>query len=503
MIAYFPSPYPDELLYSQLARYYTQSGYLAYTYAAQDLFAKKTVKPDIEFINKLRPDALMVMTNKESLEEIVLNHTMFPYYGRFIGLERRENAFRSLISMDGKHRNLLPIPVNKNRHLRYCPLCAANDRDTYGETYWHRIHQLPGINICPVHYCYLQNTNIAINSEGSPTLVAAEDAVDYSAEILYSGNQLEHNLACYVSDVFLTPVGLQTDIPIGKFLHSRLERTKYLSQRGAKRNMELLYSDFAAFYQSIQDHPLPQQWQLGKVFSNSRYNPCEICMVAMFLNITPAELTNMELPEKSQAAMFDETIHNLHMQGLNYQQIADKMDASYDVVKAIGEKRYGTYHYLSLAPMQVGCKKKDWKQIDQQRLPAVKEIISKLLDTDRPQRITVSLVEHCLELPKGGLRQCPLCLAEIQKHTESQEEYWTREILWAVRTIVTDRQSLNVTHIKKLTNLRNKNFVNCLPHLQELAKSQRNPYAKTALALFQEAYPLFRQVHCYRNYQLL
>ncbi len=30
MIAYFPTAYPDELLYSQLARYYTKSGYMAY-----------------------------------------------------------------------------------------------------------------------------------------------------------------------------------------------------------------------------------------------------------------------------------------------------------------------------------------------------------------------------------------------------------------------------------------------------------------------------------------
>lgn len=489
MIAYFPSPYPDELLYSQLARYYAKSGYLAYTYAAQDLFAEKTVKPDIEFINKLHPDALMVVTKIKSLEEIILNHTMFPYYGRFISLERRHKALQSLITMDGNHRNLLPIPVNKNRHLRYCPLCAASDRDTYDETYWHRIHQLPGINICPDHHCYLQNTHIAINSEGSPSLIAAEDAVDYSAEILYSGNQLEHNLACYVSDVFLTPVGLQTDIPIGRFLHSRLEGTKYLSQRGAKRNMELLYSDFAAFYQSIQDHPLPQQWQLGKVFSNSRHNPYEICMVAMFLNIFPAELTNMELPEKSQTAIFDETILDLHMKGLNYQQIAVKMNASYNVVKAIGEKLYGTYHYPSPTPMPVGSKKKDWNRIDQQRLPAVKETITKLQNAERPQKITVGLVERCLELPKRGLRQCPLCLAEIQKHAESQEEYWTGEILWAVRTIVTDGQPLNVTQIKKLTNLRNKNLLNCLPHLQEIAKSERNPDAETALLLFLEANP--------------
>lgn len=489
MIAFFPSPYPDELLYSQLARYYTKSGYLAYTYAAKDLFEKKTIKPDIEFISKLQPDALRILTKTKSIEEIILNHTMFPYYGRFINREHRQKAFQSLISLDRKHRNLLPLPVNKKRCLRYCPLCAAYDRDTYGETYWHRIHQLSGINTCAVHHCNLQNTSIAINSEGSPSLIVAEDIVDYSAEILYSGNQLEHSLASYVTDVFMAPVDLKSDILTGKFLHSRLEGTKYLSQRGAKRNMELLYSDFKTYYHSIPDLPIQQQWQLGKIFSNSRHSHYEICMLGLFLDIQPTELTNMELPEKSQTAIFDDTIQALHMQGLNYQQIADKMDASYDVVKAIGEKLYGTYHYLTPTPMRVGSAKKDWNRIDQQRLSAVRKTITKLQNTDRPQRITVGLVERCLGVTKNGLRQCPLCLAEIQKHTESQEEYWTREILWAVRTIITNGQPLNVTRIKRLIHLRDKNFTNCLPHLQELAKSEKNPCAETALRLFQEANP--------------
>ena len=38
MISYFPAAYPDEPLYSQLARYYTKSGYMAYTYAAEELY---------------------------------------------------------------------------------------------------------------------------------------------------------------------------------------------------------------------------------------------------------------------------------------------------------------------------------------------------------------------------------------------------------------------------------------------------------------------------------
>lgn len=51
MIVQFTSFYPDELVYSLLARYYVKSGYMRYTFAAQDLFASKTVRPNIEFVN--------------------------------------------------------------------------------------------------------------------------------------------------------------------------------------------------------------------------------------------------------------------------------------------------------------------------------------------------------------------------------------------------------------------------------------------------------------------
>lgn len=53
MIAYFPDAYENELLYSWLARYYQKSGYIAYRDAAEDLFVKPTVRPDVEFINPL------------------------------------------------------------------------------------------------------------------------------------------------------------------------------------------------------------------------------------------------------------------------------------------------------------------------------------------------------------------------------------------------------------------------------------------------------------------
>ena len=114
MIAYFPTAYPDELLYSQLARYYTKSGYMAYTFAAEELFVSKTVRPDMDFINSYTPGAVQAITRHISMEAVIEKHTMFPCYGRFLPRERRQKAFQSLVSMMGNYYNLLPVPQSKN-----------------------------------------------------------------------------------------------------------------------------------------------------------------------------------------------------------------------------------------------------------------------------------------------------------------------------------------------------------------------------------------------------
>ena len=38
MIAFFPEIYPDELLYSQLARYHSRSGYARYVFTVADIY---------------------------------------------------------------------------------------------------------------------------------------------------------------------------------------------------------------------------------------------------------------------------------------------------------------------------------------------------------------------------------------------------------------------------------------------------------------------------------
>lgn len=478
MIAYFPTAYDDELLYSQLARYYTKTGYLAYTYAAEELFQSKTVRPDMDFVNAYTPATVEAITRNMSMEQIVEKHTMFPYYGRFLPKERRDKAFRALVDMAGNYHNLLPIPNRKggsDRYLRYCPMCAAHDREQHGETYWHRVHQMIGIPVCPIHKCYLMDSSVIISGKAPPSLKTAEEMIP-SAEIpVLSDNEIEIRVAEYMATVFQADVDMDSTATAGAFLHSRMANTKYRSVRGEQRNMALFYADFTELYKNLPDNWFTELWQIQKILTDDRINFFEICLMALFLNVPADELIHMTLPEKSQQELFDEEVYRLHEQGLKYPAIAKALNASYVIVKAIGERRYGTYHQPPKTPLKSGAKPQNWQQIDADTLLLVREAIKKLQGdgTTRPKKITVSAVEKMLNLSSKKITlHLPKCLAEVRKHEESQEQHWAREMVWAVRQVMAAGGSVTWHRVRELTNMRRKDYEACLPYICDYADDE-------------------------------
>lgn len=472
MIAYLPEIYPDELVYSWLARYYIKTGYVRYAFVAEELFQKKTVRPDIEFVNQYTAPALQAITEKIPMQRIIEQHTMFPYYGRFLQKERRNQAYTEMIQTKGNYHNLLPMPKRKgntDRYLRYCPVCAENDRKQYGEAYWHRIHQLQGVNICPIHKCYLINSAVRISGKTSPTLVAAESCVpENNNDIAICQNHIECKTAAYVTEVFQSELDLNCNITVGNFLHSRMENTPYRSVRGQQRNISLLHADFQEYYKKLPDNNFSELWQIQKVLSDDRINPYEVCMLAMFLNVSVADLVKMKLPEQTQEQRFDEQIYLLHEQGLKYPEIARRLGASYDTVKAIGGQRYKKYHKTPHKALECGTKAYNWQQIDKDTLPLVRDAIRQLQGNgkNRPKKVTVFAIEKILHLPSKRIETyLPRCKAEIEKYQESQEEYWAREVVWAVNHIITEGNRLNWKQIRNLTNMRKQDLIKCVPYL--------------------------------------
>jgi hypothetical protein len=61
-------------------------------------------------------------------------------------------------------------------YLRYCPLCVVEDQNTYGETYWHRQHQLSSIEVCVTHSVWLEQSDVYLH--GNSSYISAETRVD-------------------------------------------------------------------------------------------------------------------------------------------------------------------------------------------------------------------------------------------------------------------------------------------------------------------------------------
>ncbi|RKJ76658.1 hypothetical protein D7X33_14185 [Butyricicoccus sp. 1XD8-22] len=330
MIAYFPDIYPDELIYSQLLRYYINSGYNAYVHAAEELFGSHFILPNVEFLNFFTPNALQMITRKMPIEDIILNHTMFPYYGRFLLPERKRKVFCSLCSKERGHFTPLQTPHQMDgvvRYLRYCPMCAARDRERYGETFWHRAHQIPNISSCPFHGCYLLNSSAPITKSRFSIENAAEVIIPFS-DTPKMALDIEQQLSAYMWEVFQSDMNMNSNVIIGRFLHSRIENTKYCSARGAQRNITALYNDFIVFYDRLPDAHLPNFNLFQIVFRNYKASFYRICLLSMFLGISPHDLSNMILPQMSQAELFDKKVRDLRAQRVTYHEISKQLNVS-------------------------------------------------------------------------------------------------------------------------------------------------------------------------------
>lgn len=474
MIGFMPDFYPDELVYSLLARYYQRSGYLAYIHAARDLYAVPSIRPDMYFINPMREEAWKLITKGTSPDAVILEHTMVPAYARFLLVDARQQALRQMCRMEGQPYAMLKVThrrQDRTRYLRYCPACAEQDREIYGEAYWHRSAQIQGIDVCLEHGCYLCDSELVVSANTPPVLITAEEVIPQVSEVVKCENALQTRLAEYVLELFNSDLDITNPVKVGEFLHSRLHGTKYVSLRGEQRNITLLQKEFTDFYKMLPGNAFGETWQLQKVFNGYRFNSVEICMIALFLGIPVEELAHMTLPAAPQPDLFDARVRELRDKGMKYPAIAAELGASYDVVKAIGE---GRYHKHSGKPRhqpgEGGRHKQDYGELDRVTLPKVKALVKRFLSTgdDRPRRVTLGAVERTLCLPKKQICKLPRCKAYIEKHAESYEQYWAREVVWAARILTTEGK-LNYTNIQNKINLDRVQLLRCVPFIGQYA----------------------------------
>ncbi len=166
MITYYPELYPGEIFYSGNARFSERSPYPAVSDINSVLFGKRSVVATVEF-----PSHLDVFLNnlpcyyELSFNELVQQHTLFPYYGTFIRtaiktqlLEGMRGNGSSLHMRSG----LMASKIHEIQRLRYCPKCVEADWNLHRETFWHTLHQIQGVLICPIHKIFIEESDVII-----------------------------------------------------------------------------------------------------------------------------------------------------------------------------------------------------------------------------------------------------------------------------------------------------------------------------------------------------
>ncbi|MFY3791814.1 TnsD family transposase [Ureibacillus sp. MALMAid1270] len=166
MLLFFTNPYPDELLYSAIARYHFYIGNIDCKDTLEELFGSRSVVPSVEIGSHFSMLAEKLGAHY-SIENLLANHTIYPYYAIFLSKERQLEILKD-VSEDGQglypRLGMVAGSICRKEGLYYCTECANQDNEKYGEPYIHREHQLQGINYCPHHELSLRKYSTTTNS---------------------------------------------------------------------------------------------------------------------------------------------------------------------------------------------------------------------------------------------------------------------------------------------------------------------------------------------------
>ncbi len=158
MLPFFTNPYPNELIYSAIARYHFYSGNIDCKDTLEELFDNRSVIPSIGM-----GSYFSVLAEKlgaqYSIESLLANHTIYPYYASFLSKQRQQEILND-VKEDGKalytRLGMVAGSICIKNGIYYCAICARSDTEQYGEPYIHREHQLQGIDYCPHHEVLLR-----------------------------------------------------------------------------------------------------------------------------------------------------------------------------------------------------------------------------------------------------------------------------------------------------------------------------------------------------------
>jgi hypothetical protein len=213
---FFPEPYPDELLYSVVARYHHLSANMIVDKTMLEIYG---VKCTLSFdLPRYTQCLINRIPGKNSYDEqtFIRCHTLLPYYFPFLPELNKQIVLEEMATSKNNIIHTFLGDLTKNlqnfTNLRFCSECIFEDGKNFGEPFWHRVHQAPGNFYCLKHDKILsfgcENCGFLFTPKNNKLLVLKQFCPVCNSDLTFQNQGWSNLLSKYRTDL----IGIGTDI---------------------------------------------------------------------------------------------------------------------------------------------------------------------------------------------------------------------------------------------------------------------------------------------------
>lgn len=472
MMNCFPLLYNDELFYSIIARYRRMCGITSERAFLKDLFNDRIVNKSIFFPQYV--DALvgnLPVTSKITAKELIVNHTMFPFFTAFLSKERTDGIYEAMKNGYGQSiENTLGFSGSKvkvNKFLRYCPTCYREDMEELGESYWRRLHQIPGVLYCDSHKVLLKDSKV-LNTDSR----LGYDCLDSNScsceelDVRYNDRIKALNLN-YIKNAKIL-LNQNLDRKEEQFLidlYIDMLRNRGFTSKGGSIYMKELQKEFLNYYtfdylklmQSDFDINKKGNWLRLFVRNNNKTrNPLRHLLLIQFLGVEIEEMfKTKEVIGRIKVTKNRKPLFDLDTKKEEWiELINNNPGATRSELKEIGKGlhtyiyTYARDWYNKVTPKGKGGRKKgktlDWGKRDEECLKLSKIAVQEILDTEgKPIRIGPENIRREIGARRWFYdKRLTKTHEYIAKASEDIESYRVRKIKWAIEEIIKEDEAI-------------------------------------------------------------
>ena len=470
MISNFPMPYPDELIYSVIARYAVHNGILSPKYLTEELFNNRNLTPTYDLPSHLDRLASYLPDQYDALI-LISQHTLLPIYQLFQTKTMMSYAVQALRN---EQYQSLHIKLGKNASriksvsfFRFCPGCWKDQMEQYGEVYWKRSWQITGYEYCTKHKQPLFMSSIPCNGIDRKFYFAHLNALKDSSQLAFNPQDSRHHIELAELIEELLAHSTSTSIPdfstISDAYFLILKDSELLSGRKninyeKVRQLVIEYwgESFLAYYQ-LADLDSENCW-LKNILRKHRkaFSYLEHCIVLkslvpeqkpietykQYVSLASIEKTNLDQQHEAPPVWVNNKIDMILSEDQKQwtkliQKNSVKQARQCD--PALYAQLYRNHkNWLLLTnksavvlPSAIPKPRVDWKKRDQQLIKQLIKIRDQLLeDLDSPQWTKKFFIKQLgsVSMIEKNWRFLPLTTAFLERYAESVDCYQIRRL---------------------------------------------------------------------------